>query len=127
MPKTLIKSLPLLAALALSACLSPREQCEKDATANIRGLELAIANAQANIDRGYAIRQEDDTRFTYGLCNRSGNFQMCLKDEVRTKDVPVAIDLDEERRKLASAKKRLEQEKRLASSRVAQCQAQYPA
>ena len=115
-----------VAALALSACATPREECEARVDTNIKALKQAIATSEGNLARGYALQKDVSPRFRYGLCTRNGNVETCLRNEYVTKTVPVAIDLDEERRKLASAKTRLAQEERRRNAALAECAARYP-
>lgn len=113
-------------ALALSACATPREECEARVDTNIKALKQAIATSEANLARGYALRKDVSPRFRYGLCTSNGNIETCLRNEYVTKTVPVAIDLAEERRKLASAKTRLAQDERRRNAALAECAARYP-
>ncbi|GAA6208238.1 hypothetical protein NBRC116601_15310 [Cognatishimia sp. WU-CL00825] len=115
----------LLGLLTLSACATPQEQCQRDAFKNVKALEQAVATAQANIDRGYGLQREPRTTFRYGICNQAGVLTTCLQNRTDVRTKPVALDLAEERRKLASAQKRLTQERARASKVAAQCAAQY--
>ena len=112
--------------LVLAACATPREQCEAGVDANIAGLKQAIAASEANLARGYGLQEEVTPRLRYGFCTRSGNIETCLKNEYVKKTVPVAIDLEEEQRKLAFAKARLAQEERKRSAALAECAVRYP-
>ncbi|SHG53990.1 hypothetical protein [Cognatishimia maritima] len=114
------------ALIVLGACATPREQCEARVDRDITQLKQAIAISEGNIARGYALREDVTPRLRYGLCTGGGNVQSCLRTEHQTKTVPVAIDLEEEARKLASAKRRLAQEERANSAALAQCAAAYP-
>ena len=112
--------------LALAACDTPRERCEANVDGNIKALKEAIADSEANLARGYGLQTEVEPNFYYGLCIGGDRIETCLKQDLQRKSKPVAIDLDEERRKLASAKARLAQEERARSTALAQCAAQYP-
>lgn len=121
------KTLLIIGLCTLAACATPRQQCETDATKNVKALERAVADAQANIDRGYALERDVSPQFRYGFCNKGGNLTTCIRNDARVKTKPVAIDLAEERRKLASAQQRLTTERTRANIQLAQCAAQYPA
>lgn len=112
--------------LVLAACATPREECEARVDNNITALKQAIATSEGNLARGYALQKDVSPRFRYGLCTNSGNIETCLRNEYVTKTVPVAIDLDAEQRKLASAKKRLAEEERRRGVALAQCAERYP-
>ena len=114
------------AALVLTACATPREECEARIDSNIKGLQQAIEISEGNLARGYALQKDVSPRFRYGFCTNNGNLETCLRNEYVTKTVPVAIDLDKERRKLASAKARLAQEERRRTAALAECAARYP-
>ena len=112
--------------LVLTACATPREQCEANVDGNIKALKEAIATSEANLERGYGLETDLEPKFYYGLCLGGDRIQTCLKQDLKRKSKPVAIDLDEERRKLDSAKGRLAQEERARGSKLSQCAAQYP-
>ncbi|MFY0596500.1 MAG: hypothetical protein JXQ85_08735 [Cognatishimia sp.] len=112
--------------MVLAACATPRAQCEARVDSNIKALKQAIATSEANLARGYAIETEVTPRLRYGLCVGGANVESCLKTEYDTKKRPVAIDLEEEQRKLASAKRRLQSEERQRASAFAECAANYP-
>lgn len=115
-----------IVALALSGCATPRQQCEAAVDENIKALQQAIATSEANLARGYGLQKDVSPRFRYGLCTTNGSIETCLRNEYVTKTVPVAIDLDEERRKLSSAKRRLAEEERQRANALAECAQRYP-
>lgn len=110
----------------LSACATPREQCEARVERDLKALKQAIAASEANLQRGYGLKTEIRPRTRFGLCVGDTDLTTCLKTEYDTKEVPVAIDLEQERRALASAKRRLAQEEERRAAALAQCAAQYP-
>ena len=125
----------LLAALAaLAACASPRQACLRAATTDLRNVEALIAEAQANISRGYAIAREPyvttGVDFCYdpvvgiGLDGRGGVYgglRYCNTVETRYRTRPVAIDLAAERRKLAELQATRARLAREAERRLAAC------
>ena len=124
-------SILLLPVLAVTACATPQEQCIGQATRDARINAGLIAQTQGNIDRGFGLRTEERVREVRRLCRgetESGEAVVTRCEEVKvTKvQVPVALDLNAERAKLASL---IQQRDRLASatqSGVAQCRALYP-
>ena len=107
-----MRLLPILALpLALAACATPREQCLSDVTRDLRINESLIAQTEANIARGFALRREQRVREVTRTCRgrtETGEevVTRCpdvIVDNVR---VPEAIDLNAERAKLASLRQR---------------------
>lgn len=117
--------LPLL--LAVSACASPYERCVQDATRDANTLSALVAETEANITRGYAIDQEIESRVSYEYCfNSRGVWTLCRERDLVRRDVPVAIDLEAEERKLAGMREKLNQLKAQAGPKIRACQAQFP-
>ncbi len=110
----------------LTACATPKEKCDAEVTQNMVGLQQAIALAEANLARGYAVETNVEPRFRYGFCLGGDNIRGCYKTDYRKTETPVAIDLNEERRKLDSAKARLAKEQARANAGLAQCAKLYP-
>jgi hypothetical protein len=125
-PKTTLIA-PLILGLTLAACATPREQCEADAGRHVKALEQAIETSEENIARGYALRTEVKPYRRFGLCLGDNDVLSCYRTDYITRETPVAIDLAVERRKLASARARLAEERRKARTALAQCARQYSA
>lgn len=71
-----LKFLPLIAAAAtLSACATPREQCISRANADYRNVETAIATAQGNIARGYALHTQTVPYMVTSTCYRNDPYR----------------------------------------------------
>jgi len=128
-----LKFLTLIAAAAtLSACATPREQCISRANADYRNVETAIATAQGNIARGYALHTQTVPYTVTSTCYRNDPYRNivlpypCPSTQYRTQTTPVAIDVSEERRKLADYQKILPQLRAQAQVEVEQCVAQFP-
>lgn len=117
--------------LLLTACATPREACLNDVNREVRVLDALIGVTRANLSRGFAIaeRQEIQTRRTFCTgANEDGSrfrFQ-CEETETRTRNVPVAIDLNAERAKLTSLEQRQMQNISNAQYGIAQCVARFP-
>ena len=123
MPKLFI----LCGLLALTACATPQQSCISQARGAVSSINRQIAVAEGNIARGYAIHK-DWAKYTYvGVCtNSEGGEFPCEKSDRRWEETPVAIDVAEERRKVAGLKQRLNAVRAQAEAAVAQCQATHP-
>lgn len=123
----------LVAAVALlSGCATPRDQCISNATQLYRNAETALATAQGNINRGYALHTERVPYTVAGTCYRNAPYgyaaipYYCPSTHYRTQTTPVPIDVAEERQKVTQYQKMLPQLRRQASLQVEQCKAQFP-
>ncbi len=124
-------ALILLPLLLLAACATPREQCLGQATRDARINAQLIAQTEATIRRGFALRTEERVREVNRICRgvtASGEPVRTRCEEVRVTKVrvPVAVDLNAEQAKLASLKARRDQLAAAASAQVAQCRSLYP-
>ncbi|WP_084863362.1 hypothetical protein [Salibaculum halophilum] len=121
----------LLPLVLLAACATPREACISDARAKLRLLESQIDTAQGNIDRGYALAEVQDLRTVTRTCtgtNEDGSTFTFPCEETRTftREEPVAINVAEERAKLADLRERRNAEATRAEERIRQCIAIHP-
>lgn len=101
----MIRIKSLLACLALVACASPEEQCINAATRDLANVNRLIVQTETNIARGYAIDTETrvSPRLTFCTGYRDNiGVSFCTADRLVERKKPVALDLDAERRKLAS-------------------------
>lgn len=117
--------------VALAACATPREQCINDVSRDTRVLSALINQTERNISRGYALEQRQDVRTVRGTCrgrNEDGTTFLfsCDETDTFTTTVPVAIDLNAERAKLASLQERFAQIQPAANQAIAQCIAIHP-
>ena len=116
---------------ALAACATPREACINTVTRDTNILSALINQTERNLSRGYALEQRQDVRAVSGTCrgrNADGTtftFR-CDETETFTTTVPVAIDLNAERAKLASLRERFVQTQAASNQAVAQCIAVHP-
>jgi len=117
----------LLSLLALAACATPREQCLRMATRDLPVLDELIAQTAANIERGYALTTETRTTAYWQFCaSPSDHFHWCAVPHTSSRKVPVAIDVQAERAKLASLKAKRVELRRKAQRQIAACNAAYP-
>lgn len=121
----------LIIPLVLSACATPRDACLADVTREARVVNALITQTRGNLERGFAIAEEQDIRTRRRFCtgrNEDGStFQFrCEETDTVTVQVPVAIDLNAERAKLESLLQRQQQNQSNVQAGVAQCEARFP-
>jgi hypothetical protein len=121
----------MLPLVVLAACATPREQCIGDVTRDTRVLSSLINETRGNLARGYALEERQDVRTMRGTCrgrNEEGELFTfsCPETQTFTTTVPVAIDLNAERAKLASLEERFAQAQAASNQAVAQCIAVHP-
>lgn len=122
----------LLCLLILAGCGTPQERCIRNATEEVRTLDLLIAEAQANLARGYGYEQEQVVRYSYGHCGyfhgHGGHLhpRRCFEPYYDTVSRPVAIDPEVETRKLAGLKSRRAALAARAAAELAACRQQFP-
>ena len=121
----------MLPFVVLAACATPREQCIGDVTRDTRVLSSLINETRGNLARGYALEERQDVRTVRGTCrgrNEEGELFTfsCPETQTFTTTVPVAIDLNAERAKLASLEERFAQAQAASNQAVAQCIAVHP-
>jgi len=127
MPRARRRALVALMLPALAACASPQVRCERAATSDLRTVTELIAETEATLERGYAWRTEERTvRVGLTGCIGGGGLiytGVCAGEETRTVRRPVAVDLDAERRKLDSLRRKQAELRAEAAVAVAQCRA----
>jgi hypothetical protein len=122
-----MKRLAALALLLLATACSPLQQCLYDAGREVKRLERLAEEARGNIERGYAIHRQTVAVPFVGVCpDQNGNPVPCQQVEYEEIETPVAINIAEERRKLAELERRLVQARRQSEAAIAQCHAQHP-
>jgi len=127
-----MRRLILLLLLPLAACATPRQQCERAATEDLRIIDALIVETEQNIARGYRLERETHTRprltFCYGHHRYHDRFGLLFCDTTETvvTERPVAIDVREERAKLASLKEKRPEVARRAARDLAACRARFP-
>ena len=126
-----LATIVLPAALALTACASPREACVSSVQRELRTIDRLIASTQANLSRGYGLEARQEIRTLPATCqgrNEDGStftFR-CPETQTRTTRVPVAIDLEAERRTLASLQERRARQLSATNAAIQQCIARNP-
>lgn len=121
----------LIVPLLLTACATPREACIADVSRQVSILNNLIVQTEGNLERGYALEQRQRIRTRRSFCrgsnsNRSRSRSRCDRIDTITQNVPVAIDLEAERAKLASLQLRQSQNVANAQAGLAQCAASFP-
>lgn len=113
--------------MLLAACMSPREQCVSEATRDLNVLRSLISESETNLKRGYANETVTTTRDVYRVCvNPNGEKVPCWVEIPVSKTRAKAIDLDAERRKLASMRVKERELARTAARKIATCKATNP-
>jgi hypothetical protein len=123
--------------LILAACGTPQQQCINRETRDLRVVERLIAEAQGNLDRGFAY--EDVTVFSTEYVDCTPQVivpegqpvpeverRLCLEEVPQTVRRPVAIDLADEQRKLDGLVVKRRELTARAEGAIAACQAAYP-
>jgi hypothetical protein len=119
----------------LASCGTPQERCIATATRDARILDRLIGETQGNLDRGFAYVEVEMSRTVWVVCvpaqaatatSPGVAAQMCLDDRDYTVTRPQAINLAEERVKLAEMRKKRAELERAAVRDVASCKAQHP-
>lgn len=130
-----MRSFIFLASLtALAACAEPRDICVQEATRDLTIVRGLISDTEATLERGYAIQSQTRailyTDFCIGAGRRGGHlggrFHFCNRVEPVTTREPVAVDLDAERRKLRSLKRKEAELLQEAQVAVRQCALAHP-
>lgn len=126
-----MRRLFLLVLLPLVACGTPQEQCIRGVTKDLRTLDRLIATSQGNLERGYAIESQPYWDSEYQVCgwyDRNGRSyaNYCWVDVMSTRNVSVAINLDQEAAKLKTMQSKRAELAKNAQPAIAQCQALHP-
>ena len=120
-----MRPLPPFALLrVLAACATPQQRSESQATRDLRVVNALIAESQATLRRGYALREETRTRFGTTICYGGGDdfgYGFCWGNDTYTRLRPVAVNLDEERAKLLSLQQKKEELEVLARAQLEAC------
>lgn len=118
--------------LPLAACATPREQCEQNATEDLRVVSALIVEIEQNLSRGYAVTQVPVTQPTLQFCyagnpdNDTVGVVFCNELETKIVEKPVVIDPAAEKAKLAALKQKQVELKSRSAKALAACAAQYP-
>lgn len=131
---TQMKRLTFLTLAALAACGTPQEQCISRNTRDLRTVDRLIAEAEGNLDRGYAFETVTVYEDYWTYCEQPRPPEgepippprLCLDERPVTVERAKAIDLQDEARKLAGLKEKRKELARRAEAVIAQCKAEYP-
>lgn len=116
----------VMTAALISGCSTPLEQCLNNAQSDWRAAAASISEIEGNIARGYAIHTQT-VPYTYqGVCYSGTLSYACPMTGYRTQETPVAVDVNQERQKLAALRKNLPNYKKQAAAASEQCRAAYP-
>jgi glutathionyl-hydroquinone reductase len=118
-----------LAALTLlAACATAQQQCISRSTKDLRTVTSLEATAAANLQRGYGYETRTDIRFERERCGETeeGEAIYCRVPVEYSRQVPVAIDLELEARKLAQLSAKRELLTRQAEPAIQACKQDYP-
>lgn len=129
-----MKRLMFLTFAALTACVTPQEQCINRNTRDLRTVDRLIKEAEGNLARGYAFETVTVYEDYWTNCpvppvaegEPAPPPRLCRDERPVTEQRAKAIDLDAEARKLDSLKTKRKQLARQAEPVIAQCKAQYP-
>ncbi|WP_386683581.1 hypothetical protein [Loktanella sp. R86503] len=115
----------------LAACATPQQQCLNTVSEPLRVNAFLIAQTQANLDRGFALDEQQRVSRGFDMCrqrDRDGNVSthLCPTTKVRTVNVPQAINMDVERDTLDQLLARQAILEKQASAKANQCRALYP-
>ncbi len=115
----------------LTACATPQERCIREGAAEETRLRAQITEAEGNIERGYAIHRQIVPETVFHTCQRVRDgkiigYYPCPETYYRAVETPVAIQVSEERKKLATLKSALPGAVRRSEDKAAQCRAVYP-
>lgn len=124
----MFRSLTIAAlAVTLTACATPQQQCIAQASKTLRHAERDVTRINGNLARGYAIHKSSFAVPEISTCYKSdGTPYTCRSIEQRTIETPVAIDVAEEKRKLAALKKLIQKEQPGVQKAAAACVAEFP-
>lgn len=119
----------LLPALLVAACASPREACLRGAGAELATLDRLIAESEAALARGFRLERRAEPQRRMSVCFGTGRWHdglnvglsVCPDLETTYREVPVAIDPEAERRKLATLRARRADEARRAQAAATAC------
>jgi hypothetical protein len=123
----------VLLGLLLAACSTPRERCIDGATERYRTVASLISELRQTIARGYALHRERVPYTRFDICfwsdPHTGHARpySCPHTAWRTVTTPVAVDIAQERAKLAEYERLLPELRAEAAAGVAQCETVFPA
>ena len=123
----LITALSAAGLIALTACVDEYAQCVRNNSKDLRVVDDLISQSQTTIARGYGFETRIATEIEEVVClTAEGAQATCLVEVGTTYQTPVAVDLDNERRKLAQLLEQRKVLERRVAEAADQCRALYP-
>ncbi|MBO9478434.1 hypothetical protein J7382_12880 [Shimia sp. R11_0] len=120
-------ALILLTLSSIAACATPLERCLATSERSVKRIEHAIATADANIARGYAIHRYEEPIVVPKHCHDDkGRKYRCDETEYHTLEVPVEIDIWAERERRDELRDDLIYARGQVALQSQQCFASYP-
>lgn len=125
----------ILGCVLVAGCGTPQERCIAGATRDLRIVDRLIVQTQGNLDRGYALVDVERSTDRWVICapGRPATAttpalapQMCLQEYDYTVTEPRAINLADERVKLAELKKKRVLLDKASLPAVASCKLAHP-
>ena len=114
------------ALLLVAACATPQERCVANASKNLRVVDGLIEQTRGNLARGFAIRTETFFVNETQKCGKeAGEDVFCDVAIADERQVPVAIDLADEQKKLDGLVSRRIQMLAQRDAAVLQCRAEF--
>ncbi|MEC8196262.1 MAG: hypothetical protein VX228_08085 [Pseudomonadota bacterium] len=125
MYKTHLAALCILA--TLPACATPLEHCISSAQSEVKTLRRAIATAEGNITRGYAIHRSSESYTHYDTCyDKKERPYSCPETRYRTVETPIEIDVQQQRLRLKALRRDLPAAEDRARAQAQNCTALHP-
>jgi hypothetical protein len=92
--------------LLLAACAEPRAACLRQASAELRALDAAIAETELALARGYRVAPGSTVTAGLAFCAENSPLTLCLSGERPISERHIAIDPAEERARLRALQAR---------------------
>jgi hypothetical protein len=124
-------TLPVLLMGLVAGCSTPQEKCIRQTSQSYWELQNSIKKTESNIARGYALHEQTVETIAPSTCSRSNQYTHaleyfpCARTHYKKTATPVAIDVKQERVKLAEYQELLPSYKMQADEGILQCRRQY--
>jgi len=122
-------------ALLVTACGTLQEQCIRLEARDLFLLDRQIAETEATLQRGYALVEVEEREWRWVICGPGKPGapgqpaeppERCWEEVSRFVVRPKAVNLDDERRKLAAMQVSRRTVERDSAPAIAACKAKYP-
>ncbi len=90
--------------VALVACTTPAERCITNATEGLAEIDAEIAEAEANIARGYRLEERAINNVGMEFCSAQNNVKICVAGDHDIPPRQVPIDVAAEQGRLQALK-----------------------